>query len=150
MRAKWIALALTAVLIFYLVTLGQRGVALVATGDPVAVGLGVGVLLLPFLGGYAVVRELRFGQATQRMARELDAQGGLPLDDVPRKACDDPDRAAADSSFARYRAEVEQEPRDWRAWFRLGVAYDVAGDRKRARASMRHAIELHADPVPKP
>lgn len=143
MRAKWIALALTVVLAFYLVTLGQRGAALVATGDPVAVGLGVGVLLLPLLGGYAVFRELRFGQATQRMARELGAQGGLPLDDVPRKATDDPDRSAADASFARYRAEVEQEPQDWRAWFRLGVAYDVAGDRKRARASMRHAIELH-------
>lgn len=150
MRAKWIALALTAVLAFYLVTLGQRGVALVATGDPVAVGLGVGVLLLPFLGGYAVVRELRFGQATQRMARELGAQGGLPRDAVPRRASDDPGRVAADSSFTRYRAEVEHAPTDWRAWFRLGVAYDVAGDRKRARASMRHAIGLHAHRVPRP
>jgi Flp pilus assembly protein TadD len=37
---------------------------------------------------------------------------------------------------------VEQSPEDWRAWFRLAHAYDVAGDRGRAREAMRKAIEL--------
>ena len=40
------------------------------------------------------------------------------------------------------RAEVEAAPEDWRGWYRLAHAYDLSGDRKRARSSMRHAIEL--------
>ena len=31
---------------------------------------------------------------------------------------------------------------DWRAWFRLALAYDAAGDRKRARRAMRDAVAL--------
>ena len=38
--------------------------------------------------------------------------------------------------------EVEAAPEDWRGWYRLAHAYDLSGDRKRARSSMRHAIEL--------
>ncbi|WP_312678621.1 tetratricopeptide repeat protein, partial [Microbacterium sp.] len=41
-----------------------------------------------------------------------------------------------------YRADVEQHPSDWRAWFRLGLAYDGAGDRTRARQAIRKAIAL--------
>jgi Flp pilus assembly protein TadD len=38
---------------------------------------------------------------------------------------------------------VESAEDDWSAWFRLGLAYDDAGDRRRARAAMRTAIRLH-------
>ncbi|KTR54674.1 hypothetical protein SA11R_08410, partial [Rothia kristinae] len=52
------------------------------------------------------------------------------------------DREAADAAFPARRAEVEREPEDWRAWFRLALAYDAAGDRKRARRAMRDAVAL--------
>ena len=52
------------------------------------------------------------------------------------------ERDAADAHFEIIRAEVEAAPEDWRGWYRLAHAYDLSGDRKRARASMRHAIEL--------
>jgi Flp pilus assembly protein TadD len=35
---------------------------------------------------------------------------------------------------------VERAPDDWRGWFRLAQAYDLAGDRKRAREALRTAI----------
>ena len=41
-----------------------------------------------------------------------------------------------------YRAAVEQTPDDWSAWFRLALAYDAAGDRRRARWATREAIRL--------
>jgi Flp pilus assembly protein TadD len=41
------------------------------------------------------------------------------------------------------RAAVEAAPDDWGSWFRLGFAYDAAGDRKRARESLRRAARLH-------
>ena len=45
-------------------------------------------------------------------------------------------------------AEAEAAPEDWRSWFRLSCAYDAAGDRKRARASMRDAVKLFRGKVP--
>jgi Flp pilus assembly protein TadD len=50
---------------------------------------------------------------------------------------------AADVRFAERQREVEADPDDWAAWFRLAVAYDDAGDRRRARSAMRSAIERY-------
>ena len=104
--------------------------------------LGLGVLLIPVVGSVLVVKEVQFGLATQRLARRLEAEGGLPVDDLPRRASGRVDRAAADQAFERYRVVVEAHPDDWGAWYRLGVAYDDSGDRRRARSSMRQAIAL--------
>jgi Flp pilus assembly protein TadD len=95
------------------------------------------------LGAYLVGRELQFGRRTEALARELEAAGGLPVDDLPRRPSGRIDRAAADEAFEKYKAEAEAAPDDWRAWFRLSTAYDAAGDRKRARATMRAAIARH-------
>jgi cytochrome c-type biogenesis protein CcmH/NrfG len=141
-KAKWVAVGLSLVVLFYLVTLGQRGWVLVTSGEPGGVALGVGVLLLPVVVAWAVWRELRFGLATQKMARQLTGEGGMPVDDLPRTPAGRVDREAADASFARFREQTEAAPQDWRSWFRLACAYDVAGDRRRARAAMRHATRL--------
>lgn len=143
MRAKWTALGLVVVLAFYLVAVGWRGVLLVLDGRPVAVLLGLAVLVLPVVTGWAVWREVRFGVATQGLGRALDAEGGLVVDDLPRTPGGRVDRAAADAAFDRHRAEVESAPEDWRAWYRLATAYDLAGDRRRARAAARRAVALH-------
>lgn len=143
MNAKWVALGLTAAVVFYLVTLGRRGFALLDSGEPGAVALGVGVLLVPVLVAWAIWRELRFGMATERMARQLADEGGLPTEVLERSSRGRPERSAADALFARYRQAAEASPQDWRAWFRLAWAYDIAGDRRRARAAMRHAVSLY-------
>ncbi len=134
---------MVAVLVVYLVLVGYRGVLLVGSGDPLEVVLGVGVLLLPVVGAYAVWHEVRFGFATQRLARELDAAGRWPQEQLPTMPSGRPDRAAADALFEVRREEVEAAPEDWQAWFRLALAYDDARDRRRARAAMRRAIALH-------
>ncbi len=144
MRSRTVALALSLVVAFYLVTLGWRGVVLVRQGGTVPVLLGLGVLLLPLVGAWAVVRELRFGRSTELLAREAEAAGRLPLDDMPRAPSGRLDRSAADAWFAGFRAEVEQAPQDAVAWFRLACGYDAAGDRRRARAAMRHAVALRS------
>ncbi len=63
---------------------------------------------------------------------------------MPRRASGRIEREAADAHFEVIRTEVEAAPDDWRGWYRLAQAYDLSGDRKRARAAMRHAIELAA------
>ncbi|TWD83561.1 hypothetical protein FB561_4727 [Kribbella amoyensis] len=143
MTAKRAAIVLAVVFVAYAVLLGWRGVLLIGTGDPVAIVLGLAVLVIPVVGAYLVWRELQFGRRTEDLARELDAQGLLPVDDLPRRPSGRIERSAADAAFAKYQAEAEAAPDDWRAWFRLSTAYDAAGDRKRARAAMRTAIGHH-------
>ena len=143
MTAKRAAIVLAVVFVAYAGLLGWRGVLLIGTGDPVAVVLGIAVLVIPVLGAYLVWRELQFGRRTEALARELETAGGLPVDDLPRRPSGRIDRAAADAAFETYKAEAEAAPDDWRVWFRLSAAYDAAGDRKRARSTMRTAIAQH-------
>jgi hypothetical protein len=142
--AKRGTVVLVVVFVAYAVLLGWRGVLLIGTGDPIAVVLGIAVLVIPIVGTYLVWREIQFGRATEVLARELGAGGGLPVDDLPRRPAGRIDRAAADAAFVQYKEETEAAPDDWRVWFRLAAAYDAAGDRKRARSSMRTAIAHQA------
>ena len=135
-------------LVLYLIAVGQRGVLLILDGRAAFVLLGIGVLILPLIGSWIVVKELSFGRATQRLGAEVAALGALPVDDLPRQPSGRVDRAAADAAFAAYQREVQAAPESWVAWFRLALAYDAAGDRMRARRAMRRAIALHTPPPP--
>jgi hypothetical protein len=144
MRTRTVALLLTAVLAVYFVMLGGKGVLLIGTGDLVGIGLGLGVLILPLIGAWIAWTNLRFGLKTEKMARQLADEGGLPdTSSLPRRPSGRVDRDAADVWFEERRVETEAEPDDWRSWFRLAQAYDLAGDRGRARETMRKAIMLY-------
>ncbi len=143
----WVG-AVTLLLVFYLVVSFQRSVLLMADPNLTAKAIGVAYLLLPAIGAWALVRELMFGARTERLAKILEAEGGLPEDTLPRTPAGRIIREAADREFEKYREEAEAAPEDWRSWFRLSCAYDAAGDRKRARASMRDAVKLFRDGAP--
>ncbi|CAN5305758.1 hypothetical protein BH18ACT9_BH18ACT9_14400 [soil metagenome] len=128
--------------VVYAALIGFKGVALVRSGSAVGVLLGLAVLVVPVLGVGLVARELQFGRECARLSGELGREGGLPLDDLPRQPSGRVDRAAADEQYERMRVEAEAAPEDWRAWFRLALAYDAAGDRTRGRAAARHALDL--------
>ena len=132
-------------LLVYFLLLARTAVALLRTGTPAAVALGIGVLLLPIVGAWATVATLRAGLAHQRLAR-LAAEDGMDLDvsGLPTTPSGRVQRDAADALFATVRADVEADPGDWRRWYRLARAYDYAGDRTRAREAMRKAVELQA------
>lgn len=136
----WPAALMAALLLLYIVVVGQRAVAFMATGQPIGIGIGVALVVVALIGALLLVLEFRFGIRITRLGRRLEREGGTPQDVVPLMPSGRPDRAAADEVFPRYKAAVEADPDDWRAWFRLGVVYDAAGDRKRARAAMRTAL----------
>ena len=137
----WVG-AVTLLLVFYLVVSFQRSVLLLMDSNLAAKAIGAAYLVLPVIGAWALVRELMFGARTEQMAKVLEAEGGLPVDELPRTPAGRIVRAAADAEFEKYREEAEAAPGDWRSWFRLSCAYDAAGDRKRARSSMRDAVRL--------
>jgi hypothetical protein len=143
MRAKITYFVMAAALVVYFVLVGSRGVMLLQQGTPVTVAFGVAVLILPVIGVWFHWQNTRFVTRANRLAAELDAEGGLPVDDLARTPSGRVDRDAADAVFARRRAETEDSPDDWRCWFRLAVAYHDARDTPRARKAMQRAIALH-------
>jgi hypothetical protein len=131
-------------LLVYFVLLGRSGVLLVASGRPAAIGLGVAILLLPIVGLWAMIATLRAGFAHQRLAG-IAREEGMELDvsALPRRPSGRIERDAADALFDSVRAEVEADPDDWRRWYRLARAYDYAGDRGRARETMKKAVHMY-------
>ncbi len=136
----WGAALMAVLLALYIVVVGQRAVAFIATGQPIGIGIGVALFVVAVIGALLLVLELRFGVRITRLGARLEREGGTPDDVVPVRPSGRPTRDAADELFPRYAAAVEADPADWRGWYRLGVVYDAAGDRKRARAAMRTAL----------
>lgn len=129
-------------LLLYLVVVTQLAVRLIVEDEPVSRAIGIALLVLPLLGLWALMAEVLFGVRSQRLGAIVASEGPLPADSLPRRPSGRPDRPAADVDFPRYQAEVENDPGNWKAWFRLGLAYDACGDRRRARQSIRRAISL--------
>ncbi|HYI34543.1 MAG TPA: hypothetical protein VEX88_13870 [Glaciibacter sp.] len=146
MKGRAAVVLMAALLLFYLALVGWRAVLFIASGDPLGILIGAALIILPIVGVWALVRELQFGRHSERLVRLLDEQGALPVEELPVRASGRPVRAAADDDFPRYKADVDAAPDDWRAWFRLGLAYDAAGDRRRARGAIRTAITLERTP----
>ncbi|WP_307493182.1 hypothetical protein [Cellulomonas humilata] len=146
-RSRWTsvaaAVALTGLLGLYLWLVATRATALIRTGEPVGIGLGIAFWVLPPLVIWLVAREWRLAIDVQRMADELAEADELPVDDLPRSPGGRIDRAAAREAFEPARERAEAQPDDWRSWYLLAFAYDAAGDRRRARESLRTASRLH-------
>jgi hypothetical protein len=139
--ARRVVVLLLVALAGYFALIGYRGISLIGQAAPSLKVLGVAVLVFPLVGAWVVIAEVRFGLATQRLARRLDAERAPPEPELPRHPSGRVDRAAADELFVARRQAVEADPADWRQWYRLALAYDLAGDRRRARAAMRTAID---------
>lgn len=134
---------MAALLALYLWAAAYQGVVMMATGVPVAIAMGIALIVLPVVGAWALWREIAFGISSTKLVNILEAEGSLPGDDLPHRPSGKPIRSDADKEFPHYAIAVEAEPESWRAWCRLGLAYDASGDRKRARSAIRQAIALH-------
>ncbi|MFJ5927844.1 hypothetical protein ACIQF6_35140 [Kitasatospora sp. NPDC092948] len=134
---------LSGILLLVSVVCIGEGIQLIATGKPLGIGIGVCAFVIPLIGVWFLRQTVRFGRASERLARQLEAEGALPVDELKRTQGGRIDRASADAVFTRRKAEAEADPTDWRNFFRLAVAYADAGDVPRARKAMQHAIKLH-------
>ncbi len=142
MSARIGVAVMAALLALYIALVAQRAWLLLVSGQPIGVAMGVALVVLPAIAAWALWRELAFGLGTQRLARRLEVEHALPDEELDVRPSGRPDRAQVDELFPAYRRSVEENPDDWRAWFRLGLAYDGAGDRTRARQAMRTAIRV--------
>ena len=142
MRTRIAVVIMAALLALYLIFAVRYGFILIGVGQPIPIVIGVALLILPVVGAWAMVSEILFAVRADRLAKRLEDEGGMPTEQVPVSASGRVDRAAADALFPSYKAAVDAAPESWRAWFRLALAYDASGDRRRARWATRTAIKL--------
>jgi len=132
-------------LVVYFLMLGRIAMAFITSGRPAAIGLGLALMVLPLIGIWAMVSTLKAGLAHQRLGRIAKDEGmELDVSSLPRMPSGRIQRDAADALFETVRTELEDDPDNWRRWYRLARAYDYAGDRSRARETMKKAVELES------
>jgi len=140
---KRIGVAIMSVtLLIFMIVLGIWAWGLIQTGEPVPIGVGVVLVIIGLLGLTVLYKELSFASRASKLGDRLEAQGAFPtekLDSMPSGRFYQED---GDKLFEKYAEEVKSSPEDWSAWFKLGLAYDAAGDRKRGLKAVRRAIEL--------
>lgn len=149
-RARWAVFGMAALLGLYLIVVLGYAIRLIGDRLPIVQGMGWALIVFPLLGFWALVVELRFGFRAEALARRLEAEGGLPDDELPARVSGRVEREAADAIFARYALDVQEHPKSWQRWFRLALAYDASRDRRRARWAMREAMRLDRAAPPTP
>ena len=141
-RTKLGALVMTVLLLIYVALLTNTGLSLLATNILIAQVMGSLILAFPLIGVWAIVVELRFGLAAEKLVARIEAEGTWPDLQIETRPSGRAVRSSADAAFAKFSAAAEQNQTDFHAWFNLSLAYDACGDRRRARAAMRRAIAL--------
>ncbi len=130
-------------LVVYFVLLGRIAMAFITSGSAAAVGLGVAVLVMPLIGIWVMVARCGPGSRISGW-RDWPAKRAWNSTSatLPRMPSGRIERDAADALFETVRDELENDPDNWRRWYRLARAYDYAGDRSRAREAMKKAVEM--------
>ncbi len=147
--AKLGAIVMAALLIMYVALLANTGILLLQEANPIAKLMGALILVFPVFGFVLVVAELRFGLQIEKLYARAEQEHSLPVFNIERRPSGRPMPGQADSVFDQYREAAQLHPEDWHSWLNLGLAYDLAADRRRARAAMRKAIALASANKPK-
>lgn len=130
---------MTAFALTYVFLLGGRALTMLAEPNPVAIAMGVGMLVFPVFAIWAILREIKFGIDAEKITKRALSIELPELELVLR-----PSGRATKESAALAFDSVKQnfDESQWTQWLLLSEAYEASGDRKRARESMRKAISL--------
>jgi len=113
---------------------------LISDGSPIALAMGLAIIVLPPFAVAFVLIEIRFGLNAAKLQRMVD-EAGLAFDYELRPS----GRAVRESAkigFERFKSLVEENEENHLYWFLLADAYDKMGDRPRARKTARKAFLL--------
>lgn len=165
MRSRILVAILLILTALFCWALGWIAWGFARVGGAIGWGLSLAVVLLLALAVWATWREVLFGLAAGRLGQKYRAAPSAQRAAAgasPTAAVTAPDSAAAAESGAGGRSSAAQERRsaaraefeeartvlqtggegDWRAWYRLGLAYDSLRDRRAAREAIGRAIRL--------
>jgi tetratricopeptide (TPR) repeat protein len=127
------------------VLVAERSIALIGSGESIGVAIGSLMILLPAVAFWGIFMELRFGLRIEKLGEILKKENAWPQFPFELRPSGRPTKDSAQEVFEQFRQNVQSDEGNWKAWFALGLAYDAAGDRPRARKAMRQAISLAND-----
>jgi tetratricopeptide (TPR) repeat protein len=136
---------MSALVVVYLVLVAERSIALIGSGESIGVAIGSLMILLPAVAFWGIFMELRFGLRIEKLGEILKKENAWPQFPFELRPSGRPTKDSAQEVFEQFRQNVQSDEGNWKAWFALGLAYDAAGDRPRARKAMRQAISLAND-----
>ncbi len=134
----WLAV-MVAITLLYAFLLFERGWVLLQDGQPIAVVMGIAILVFPLLAIATIFYEIRFGFRLAKLEK-LFTESGMQAPEYLRKPSG---RAEADSGkqvFQQIKSQLEKDENNFLLWYLLADSYDKLGDRKRARSAARQAI----------
>ena len=120
------AIFMSLLVVIYLAFALNYAWILVTDDSLLANAMGYALGLLPLLGAWVLVLELRFGRSSGVLASRLEAEGEMPTE-FSRTPSGRADRPSAEALFPTFAKAVESQPERWQAWMRLGMAYDACG-----------------------
>lgn len=142
MKGKLGAVVMGALTLIYVALLANTGFKLVAMDSPVAKAMGGLILVFPILAIWLTFMEFRFAVRLEKLTDKISADGNFPQLAFDYRPSGRATKASAAIVFEDYAKKVAADESNYLNWFALGLAYDAAGDRRRARAAMRRALKL--------
>lgn len=142
MKGKLSAAIMGVLTLVYLALLANTGFKLVAMESAVAKAMGALILLFPILAIWLTFMEFRFAVQLEKLTDKISAEGNFPDLAFEYRPSGRATKASAAVVFEEYAKKVAADEGNYLNWFALGIAYDAAGDRRRARAAMRRALKL--------
>jgi hypothetical protein len=139
LRTKIWVIVMTTFALTYVLLLGGRALTMLAEPNPVAIAMGVGMLVFPLFAIWAILREIKFGIDAEKITkRALSIE--LPELELVLRPSGRATKESAALAFDDVKKNFDES--QWTQWLLLSEAYEASGDRKRARESMRKAISL--------
>ena len=133
---------MSALVVMYLVLVAERSLALIGSGESIGIAIGSLMIFLPAVAFWGIFMELRFGLRIEKLGEALKKENAWPQFPFELRPSGRPTKDSAQEVFDEFRQKVKADESNWKSWFALGLAYDAAGDRPRARKAMRQAISL--------
>ena len=130
--------ALTAIYAFLLV---GRGIVLLQDENPVAILMGLAILVFPLLAIWVLFVEVRFGLNLAKLGAQL-RESDLALPEYELRPSGRAVKESGEQVFAEIAQRVQQDEQNFLLWYLLADSYDRLGDRTRARKAARTAISL--------
>ena len=143
MRGKLSAVVMGVLTLIYVALLANTGFTLIAMDSGVAKAMGTLILVFPILAIWLTFMEFRFAVQLEKLTDKISADGNFPQLTFEYRPIGRATKASAAIVFEEYAKKVAADEGNYLNWFALGLAYDAAGDRRRARAAMRRALKLN-------
>ena len=142
MKAKFSAVLMGLLTLVYVALLANTGFKLVSMDSGVAKAMGALILVFPVVAIWLTVMEFRFGSQMEKLSKQIEIEGNWPELDFEFRPSGRPTKDSAAKVFEQVAKKLAADEGNYLNWFALGLAYDAAGDRRRARGAMRRALKL--------